>query len=77
MAGVVLLPDTHPLDVVQGERAGEPAQAAEQTLLDRGQQIMAPVDGRPQRLLARQRRAPAAGEQGEPVGQPVQDLLGR
>ena len=42
-----------------------------------GQQVVAPVDQRAQRLLARQRGAAAAGQQPEAVVQPRGDLLRR
>ena len=42
-----------------------------------GQQVVAPVERRPQRLLARQRRPAAAGQQPEAVVQPRGDLLDR
>ena len=41
------------------------------------EQVVAPVDQRAQRLLARQRRAIAAGQQTEAIGQPRRDLLDR
>ena len=72
----VVLPDAQTASsVVQGEPAGEHAEPAQQPLLCRGQQVVTPVDGRPQRLLPRQGRPAAAGEQREPIRQPVQDLL--
>ena len=60
---------------VQGP-AGKHRQAAQQDLLGRGEQVMAPVDGGPQRPLPR-RRGPVAGtQQREAVAQPGGDLLG-
>ena len=47
----------------------------EQRLLGRGEQVVAPVHRRPERLLARQGRAPPAGEQAEAVVQPGGDRL--
>ena len=41
------------LSVVHGETAGEHAQASEKRLLRRRQQVVTPVDGRPERLLTR------------------------
>ena len=40
------------------------------------QQVVAPLNGRPERLVARQGGAAPAGEQAEPVGQAIEDLLG-
>ena len=75
LAGRLVAVRTDRLDVLQGEPAREHAQAPQQRLLAAGQQIVAPVDGRAQRLLARQGRPASPGEQGEPVGQPIEDLL--
>ena len=55
--------------------AREHRQAAQQHLLRPGQQVMAPVDGRPERALPGRRGPAARAEQGEPVTQPVGDLL--
>jgi hypothetical protein len=53
--------------------AGEHGQAGEESLLLFGQELVAPGDGRPQRLLACLGVA-AAPEQIEPLGEPLQDL---
>ena len=63
------------LDVVDREPAGEDAQAAQEPLLRRRQQVVAPVDGRPQRLLPGQCGAASSRQEGEPVRQPIEDLL--
>ena len=39
------------------------------------QQIVAPVDGGPERLLSRQRRAAATGQDRETVTQPLEQLI--
>ena len=57
--------------------ASEYRRAAEQRLFGRQQQIVTPVQRRAQRLLARLRRACAAGEQSESIIQPRIDLLHR
>ena len=55
--------------------AGEHGEAGPQRLLRFRAQPVTPVDGRPQRLLAGQRRAAPAGQEPEPVIKPVDDLL--
>ena len=62
---------------LQGEAAGEDGQAAQQRLLRLGEQVVAPVDGAAQGLLAGQRRPAAAGQQAEAVVQAGGDLLHR
>jgi hypothetical protein len=65
----------HRLDGVEGERPAEHRQPAQQRALVLGEQLVAPVEHRAQRAMARQRGAPAAREQGERVvearGQPL------
>ena len=55
--------------------AGEDRQAAQQALLPLGQQVMAPVDRRAQRALARRRSPATVGQQPEAVVHAGQDLL--
>ena len=57
--------------------AGKYGQACEQHLLDRLQQIVAPIDQRAKRLVARQSGAAAAGQQGEAVVEPGRDHFHR
>ena len=57
--------------------AEEHRQPFEHALLVVEQQLVAPVDHRPQCLLARQRRARTTGEQAEPIVEPGGDLLDR
>ena len=54
---------------LQRERPGEDRQAAQDHALHGGEQFVAPVERRAQRLVARQRRALAAGQQTEAVVQ--------
>ena len=56
---------------------GEDRQPPEQRALRLAEQVVAPVDQRAQRLLARQGRPAAAGQQPEAVVQPGGDLLDR
>src|SRR5207247_11200587 len=63
------------LDVFEREAAGEYAKAPEQRAFRLRQEVVAPVDRGLERLVARQRRATSAGEQGEAVAQPLEDLL--
>ena len=57
--------------------AHEHRQPFEHALLVIEQQLVAPVDHRPQCLLARQRSARTTGEQAEPIVEPGGDLLDR
>ena len=57
--------------------AGEHRQPLEHPLLVVEQQLVAPVDDGAQRLLPRQRRPGAAGEQAEPIVEAGRDLLDR
>ena len=61
----------------QGPAAPEYGEPVEDDLFARAQQGVAPVDRRPQRLLAGLRRACTGREQGEAVHEPVGDLRGR
>ena len=65
------------LDPFEPEPAGEHREAPEQAPLVVVEQVVAPVERRAQRLLARQRGAAAAGEQAEAVVEPRGDLLDR
>ena len=67
----------HVLGRLQGEAAGEDAQAAEEHALLAGEQLVAPLDRGAQRLLARARRAAAGGEDVEAVAQARRDLIQR
>ena len=60
---------------VEREAAGEHREAAEHGAFALGQQVVAPVDRRLQRLLAGQHGACAAGQQPEAVVEPGRDLL--
>ena len=62
---------------LQREAAVERGQAAQQHLLARAEQRVAPLHRRSQRAVARQRRAAPRGEQAEGVVEAVRDLLGR
>ena len=67
----------HLLGGLQREAAGEDGQAAEEHALLAGEQVVAPLDRGAQRLLARARRAAAAGEDVEAVVQARRDLVER
>ena len=60
----------------QAPVAGEDAEPAEDRPLLLRQQLVAPVHQRTDRLVARQSRTGAAGQQAEPVTQPGGDLVG-
>ena len=62
---------------LQGEAAGEDGQAPEEHALLAGEQVVAPVDGGAQRLLARARRAAATGQDVEAVAEACRDLVER
>ena len=66
----------HFLGRLQRPATAEDRQPAEQPALRLRQQVVAPVDRRPQRLLAGQGRAAAAGQQTKAVVQPLGDLRG-
>jgi len=68
---------THVLRRLEREAAGEDRQAPEEHALLAGEQVVAPLDGGAQRLLARARRAAAGGEDVEAVAQPRRDLVQR
>lgn len=59
---------------LEGEAAREDREAPEEDLLVRGEQAIAPVDGGPQRLVARQCAAAAAGEEAEAVVEALLEL---
>ena len=54
--------------------AGEDGQAGEELLLGLVEQVVAPGDRRPQRLLALRGVARAAGQQRQPVLEPLEQL---
>ena len=56
---------------VEAESAGEDRQTAEQVLLSRGQQLIAPVQCRAQRSVPCWRRTGPAGEQVEAFVEPL------
>ena len=64
-----------PLGRLQGGPAGEHRQPAQQHLLAGAEQLPAPVDHRPQGLVARERPA-AVGQEPEAVVEAGRDLLG-
>src|SRR6185369_821195 len=63
----------------RGEREAvdEGGAAPEQRALAVGEELMAPVEGRGERLLALTRPPRSAGEQAEPVVEPARDLVRR
>ncbi len=67
----------HGLGGLQREAAREDRQPAEQDALRLGQQVVTPVDGGAQRLVPRDGRAAAGGQQREAVVQAGGDLLHR
>jgi hypothetical protein len=52
---------------LQAERAGEDRETTQHDAFGLGQQLVAPVERRPQRLVPRQGRPPSAGQQSEPI----------
>jgi hypothetical protein len=64
-------------DAVQGPGAPEDRQPPQQAAFGLGQQVVAPVDGRPEGALPRLGRPRAAGEQGEPVDHALGQLAHR
>ncbi len=76
-SAMMLAARTHGFRRLQRPAAGEHREAAEQDPLLLGQQVVAPVDQRPQGLLARQRGPVAACQQTEAVRQALGDLLHR
>ena len=62
---------------LEAEATGEDREAAKERLLVRGEQVVAPVHGRPERLVARHRDAAAARQETEAVIQAGRDLLHR
>ncbi len=67
----------HGLRRLEGRSPGEHGQAAEDRPLRLGQQVVAPVDRRPQRLVPGDGGPAAAGQQAEPVVEAGRDLLDR
>jgi hypothetical protein len=65
----------HEFGVLEREDAPEHAESGEHGALGGGEQVVAPVEQRPQRAVARQRGAPAAREHGEHVVEPGGQLL--
>ncbi len=65
----------HRFDIVERESRGEDGETPQDVLFTRRQQVVAPVDGHPQRLMPRQRGAAPSGEEGEAVTQTLEDLL--
>jgi hypothetical protein len=61
--------------VLEREGAPEHAESGEHGALGGGEQVVAPVEQRPQRAVARQRGAPPAREHGEHVVEPCGQLL--
>ncbi|MGH3984160.1 MAG: hypothetical protein ACRDST_16125 [Pseudonocardiaceae bacterium] len=68
---------THVLGGLQRPAASERCEPPQQRPLTLAEQLVAPVDGGLQGLLAWHRRAAAAGEQVEPIAQALGDLPGR
>ena len=64
-----------PLGRFQARPAGEHREPAQDHPFGVGEQLPAPVDDRAQRLVPRQRGAAAAGQQAEPVVEPVGELI--
>src|SRR3984893_5066196 len=62
-------------NILQSEATSEDTHAPQQALLQRRQQVVAPVDCQAEGLMTRERCAASSGEQGEAVAQPVEDLL--
>ena len=75
LAPVEAVAGTHRLDRGQFEASGEDGQAAEEDSLVVGEQLVAPLEGRLQRLLARRRGAAACAQQPEAVVQPLRDRV--
>ncbi|MGA2502522.1 MAG: hypothetical protein ABSG01_00365 [Anaerolineales bacterium] len=62
--------NTNRLDRFQGKATGKYGQPVEQGTFSLPQQIVAPVQGRPQGLLTRQDRVAATRQQVEVIAQP-------
>ncbi len=67
----------HRLRRLEGGAPGEDGQASQDGPLGLGQQVVAPVDRGPQRLVAGDGRPTATGQEAEPVVQAGRDLLDR
>ena len=75
--GVEALVRAHLLGRLDVERAGEDRQPRPEQLLGGRAQVVAPLGGGPDRLVVRQGRPAAAGQQPEAVLEPVGQLLER
>ena len=75
LSGVELGSGADALDRLEREPACEHRQAAEQRLLRLREQVVAPVERRAQRLLARLRRPAASRQEAEPIVEPLRDLV--
>ena len=73
---VDVLPAAHGLHGRRWNRRRERGHPPQDGLVGRVEQLVAPVEGGPQRPLAGDRRATAVGQQPEPVVQPVEDVRG-
>src|SRR5262249_58555645 len=60
---------------LQRETPGENGEAAQHGLLDRWEEVVAPVESRPQGLVARERRAVAPREESKPIVEMCSDLV--
>ena len=74
--GIDAVAGRHRLCRLERPPAAEDGQPPQKHALVLGQQLVAPVDGGPQRLLAGHGRAVAAGEEAELVAETVEDLAG-
>jgi hypothetical protein len=72
--GCGLLNATESFRGLQAERPANHRKAAEQEPLGLAQRLVAPLQQRPNRLVARMRSARTAGEQAQPVGKPTREL---
>ena len=70
-------PGCHPFGRPERESAGEAGQPAEDRALGLGEQVVAPVEGRAQGLMAARRAAGSPGKDGEDVVEPLRQLGGR
>ena len=65
----------HRLGRGQGKAAGEDREPAQQGTLDFRQERVAPIDGRPQRLVARQRGRAVTGQEAKSIVQAGRQLV--
>ena len=77
VAGLQALVGAHLLDRLDVERAANTASRAQSSCSAGEHQVVAPLGGRPDRLVVRQGRAAPAGQQPEAVLEPVHQLLER